>query len=523
MAAGDDASSPSCPACLDTYENPKLLPCLHTFCLKCLQRCPVKNSTISCPVCRTSHSIPSINGLNDFPNDLTIPCSSKAVDKKCQLCIEKNAAISQCNECQSVLCSKCVDLHKTLIPFQQHHITPINKDNESFHKTLLCTEHNLQPLIFYCLSCHALLCAYCIVFDHRDHNISKDLNEAYEHEQQMLSVSYGASVQKLSHYKNCLQSLEKFEVSLEKHFKTLKASIETDAKRFIDEVNHQKDLLVHQIDEADTKIKKQLWAARNGKEFDLASIQTAIDFKNKISQCHQNVYLSLTSQLCERFQTITDLPMDKETIKEIASQIPLFRQSAEPQEISKALKSALPSIVNIYDSFVFIVKIPPKVQPGKVFDATFSISNPKIDLEKLLIPLEADIVIKYGKASDRMLTITAIDWTSPFQGHIRFSPVCGGAHQVLLKFGDIDSKTHSFCVDQGDIHYNKVRKGPDWVYGDQLVPIGSIGTITRKVEDNYVQVRWNNGVSEKYRWGVENSYDVELILFKDILTCDTNT
>lgn len=148
MAAGDDASSPSCPACLDTYENPKLLPCLHTFCLKCLQRCPVKNSTISCPVCRTSHSIPSINGLNDFPNDLTIPCSSKAVDKKCQLCIEKNAAISQCNECQSVLCSKCVDLHKTLIPFQQHHITPINKDNESFHKTLLCTEHNLQPLIY---------------------------------------------------------------------------------------------------------------------------------------------------------------------------------------------------------------------------------------------------------------------------------------------------------------------------------------------------------------------------------------
>ena len=520
MAAGGDASS--CPACLDTYENPKLLPCLHTFCLKCLQRCPVKNSTISCPVCRTSHSIPSINSLNDFPNDLTVPCSTKTVDKKCQLCVEKNPAISQCNECQSVLCSKCVDLHKTLIPFQQHHIRPI-EDNESFYKTLLCIKHNLQPRMFYCLSCHALLCAYCIVFDHRDHDISKDLKEAYACEQQMLSVSHGASVQKLSHYENCLQSLEKFEVSLEKHFETLKASIETDAKHFIDEVNHQKDLLVHQIDEINTKIKKQLWTARNAKEFDLASIQTAIDFKNKIAQCHQNVYLSLTSQLHERFQTITDLPMDKETIKEIASQIPLFSRSAEPQEISKALKSVLPAIVNVYDSFVFTVNIPPKVQPGKVFNATFSISNPTIDLEMLLMPLETDVVIKYGKASDRTLGTTAIHWTSPFQGHVRFSPVCGGAHQVLLKFGDIDVKTHPFFVGQGDIEYTKVRKGPDWVYGDQLVPKGSTGTITRKIEDNYVQVRWNNGVSEKYRWGVENSYDVEIILSKHILTCDTNT
>ena len=28
-----------CPVCLDAFKDPKVLPCLHTFCIKCISNC----------------------------------------------------------------------------------------------------------------------------------------------------------------------------------------------------------------------------------------------------------------------------------------------------------------------------------------------------------------------------------------------------------------------------------------------------------------------------------------------------
>ena len=32
----------SCSVCLDQYTNPKMLPCHHSFCLKCIEQLPVE-------------------------------------------------------------------------------------------------------------------------------------------------------------------------------------------------------------------------------------------------------------------------------------------------------------------------------------------------------------------------------------------------------------------------------------------------------------------------------------------------
>ena len=52
----------TCPVCLDRYKAPKLLPCQHTFCKKCL--IDLKNNEnsnqISCPMCRKNHILTNI-------------------------------------------------------------------------------------------------------------------------------------------------------------------------------------------------------------------------------------------------------------------------------------------------------------------------------------------------------------------------------------------------------------------------------------------------------------------------------
>lgn len=62
-----------CAICLDRYNNPKLLPCQHTFCespcLEGLVRGLTR--TLKCPECRAEHIVP-YRGVSAYPNNLTI-------------------------------------------------------------------------------------------------------------------------------------------------------------------------------------------------------------------------------------------------------------------------------------------------------------------------------------------------------------------------------------------------------------------------------------------------------------------
>ena len=50
----------TCPVCLDKFHQPKLLPCMHTFCLNpCLTNLvDPRTRLLKCPECRREHRIP---------------------------------------------------------------------------------------------------------------------------------------------------------------------------------------------------------------------------------------------------------------------------------------------------------------------------------------------------------------------------------------------------------------------------------------------------------------------------------
>ena len=60
-----------CPICFDQLTEPKMLPCQHTFCLKCLQDVAKLNNpnTIDCPLCKREYVIPKEIGITGFPDN----------------------------------------------------------------------------------------------------------------------------------------------------------------------------------------------------------------------------------------------------------------------------------------------------------------------------------------------------------------------------------------------------------------------------------------------------------------------
>ena len=60
-----------CPVCFEVYQDPKILPCSHTLCVKCLeglQNQSDRRKFIVCPICKGNHEIPE-RGVGSFPEN----------------------------------------------------------------------------------------------------------------------------------------------------------------------------------------------------------------------------------------------------------------------------------------------------------------------------------------------------------------------------------------------------------------------------------------------------------------------
>jgi len=122
----------TCSICLEVFDKPKSLPCIHGFCLRCLERHFVDKlpgDKVPCPLCRKGFKIPS-DGVEGLQHHFFIQhlVDAKNASRKvtgnapCQACMEENsgaagttdvsAATIYCIECNESLCEKCSRPHR---------------------------------------------------------------------------------------------------------------------------------------------------------------------------------------------------------------------------------------------------------------------------------------------------------------------------------------------------------------------------------------------------------------------------
>ena len=194
-----------CPLCLETVNNPKTLPCLHSFCLECLDKHAgfarrQLQATIKCPVCQTSFQIPEGDSFKNLPTsyhlnrlvDVLALKDSGAQAQKCGSCDENNTASSYCFVCQSFLCTPCFEAHQRLKATRGHRNVVIEKlqaqDVEDLiHRPVMCSQqyHENQPLEFYCEECKVPICHKCSVVSHNRHTMTDTQKAAQVQKMQM--------------------------------------------------------------------------------------------------------------------------------------------------------------------------------------------------------------------------------------------------------------------------------------------------------------------------------------------------
>ncbi|XP_072016860.1 uncharacterized protein [Amphiura filiformis] len=170
-----------CGICNEIINQPKALPCLHTFCLECLREWSKPNKeTVTCPVlnCKKTTPMPSngVDGLpgNVFVSSLINTSSSRGRNVPCVCCEETgNDVMARCLECNGFLCQEGVQLHQKKL-LKSHQVIKlediksgkVNMKHLADKKKATCKEHEGQQLWFYCETCGVLICRDCTVVDH---------------------------------------------------------------------------------------------------------------------------------------------------------------------------------------------------------------------------------------------------------------------------------------------------------------------------------------------------------------------
>ena len=179
-----------CSICLNTFQVPKYLPCLHTFCESCVTTF-VSSSVEStknyfkCPICRR------IVTLGDLENNIeawakSLPLNNlivSMVDKKamtqseklcdpCQFNTEIVKAVSWCSTCEEGLCKSCDKCHRSFKMTSSHVLVPLEEMNSDkmslgIRGINYCSEHNGKIIEAYCVDHSRPCCTLGATLSHR--------------------------------------------------------------------------------------------------------------------------------------------------------------------------------------------------------------------------------------------------------------------------------------------------------------------------------------------------------------------
>ena len=195
-----------CPLCLETVKDPKTLPCLHSFCLVCLDKNAnyarrQLQTAIKCPVCQASFQIPEEDTFGGLPAsfhlnrlvDLLALADGGTDSQQCGSCEENNSATHYCFECQSFLCTTCFEAHQRIKATRGHkNIFVKNLQASDVDKLIrrpaMCSEkyHQDQPLEYYCQNCNVCTCIKCSVVSHNHHTMV-DMQKAADEQKMQIA------------------------------------------------------------------------------------------------------------------------------------------------------------------------------------------------------------------------------------------------------------------------------------------------------------------------------------------------
>ncbi|XP_068710901.1 E3 ubiquitin-protein ligase TRIM56-like [Montipora foliosa] len=259
-----------CSVCMTRFTNPKQLPCLHSFCLHCLQRIQQTSgirNTISCPECRQNFRIPGNGDLNAFPTNFRInslldalpvtECNTIGI--KCGNCEKTSAESAYCFTCCSFWCDDCLPLHNRIKTFKEHHALALKDFRDEDFETILrqptlCGKHEKKKQKFFCQVCNIAICNACALTDHDGH-AKIVLEDAAKERKSRVNAAIELKKRRALEKMTRIAKIDENCISLQEHAAGVKRDVQQFADTCIAAIEAQKN---HIFDEVENDVREAL-------------------------------------------------------------------------------------------------------------------------------------------------------------------------------------------------------------------------------------------------------------------------
>ena len=266
----------SCSVCMTTFTDPKQLPCLHSFCLHCLEgilRTSGRHDVIACPECRRESRVPSSGNLKDLPTNFRInslldvlaikECNTTAVI--CGNCDKKSSQSFYCFQCCAFWCeANCISLHNGMKANKDHRVLALKDfEDEDFENVLkrpsFCTKpgHEKKELEFFCKVCEVTICNSCALTDHDGH--AKILLEEAANERKLqVKSAIESQKEKVKMKRNEITKLDENCVKIQEHAATVKRRVEQFAVTIFQVIDAKKQEIINEVENQEKESLRRL-------------------------------------------------------------------------------------------------------------------------------------------------------------------------------------------------------------------------------------------------------------------------
>ena len=275
----------TCSVCFGLFEDPRVLPCLHSFCHCCIVKL-IRNgesNILNCPRCQlavkvdenTIHNLP----LNFFINNLL------ATKVFCDSCDSEDTAERRCNECGINLCQFCVEFHKRSRLLNHHELLTMDQlKSKKIAENIRCSEHKEEIIQLFCKTCQTIACRDCIIADHRQHEYGF-VEEVAVEEKQHLQRNLDEVKQRKDRLVQGIINLKKLDNTLKANNKSTTSEISYHfnelAKSVAESLECQRNEMTAKATSLTNLKQKDIRAQLQVLEVALSSCENSIDFAER--------------------------------------------------------------------------------------------------------------------------------------------------------------------------------------------------------------------------------------------------
>ena len=307
----------SCSVCMNTFNDPKTLPCLHAFCLHCLNEIlgtSGRQDIIACPECRKEIQVPRSGNLEDLPTNFRInslldvlaikECSVTGV--KCGNCEESSSQSFYCFQCCAFWCeANCISLHNGIKANKEHCVLALkdfkDQDFENVLKRpVFCRNrgHENKELEFFCKDCRVAICHSCVATSHDRH--AKMLLEEAANEQKLQAMSAIENRKKIALKKRRkIAQLDSDFAKIQEHVASVKKGVQQFVDNMMAVIEAQKQETFDDLDNRAAESMHRLRIRRGKIEKQVKITETSIEAIEAILQRNISAEIIQSNQIIE--------------------------------------------------------------------------------------------------------------------------------------------------------------------------------------------------------------------------------